>query len=79
LPIHRAIKKDAAFLVALRPEEQNLLNMLTVQSMETLENFRKNFTPAFAMADLDFLEQLKKNYCSPLRWTRSLSHSQRWY
>jgi hypothetical protein len=28
--------------------------------METLENFRKNFTPAFAMADLDFLEQLKK-------------------
>lgn len=62
LPEHRVIKEDAAFLAAVLPEEQDLMNMLTVQSMETLENFRKNFTPAFAMADLGFLEQLRKNY-----------------
>jgi pimeloyl-ACP methyl ester carboxylesterase len=62
LPEHRVIKEDAAFLKALRPDEQNLINTLTIQSMETLENIRKNFFPAFAIADYDFLEQLKKNY-----------------
>lgn len=73
LPEHRVIKEDAAFLEALRPEEQNLINTLTVQSMETLEGIRKNLLPAFAIADYDFLEQLKKIIGFPLMWTRSLS------
>ena len=73
LPEHRVIKEDAAFLEALRPEEQNLINTLTVQSMETLEGIRKYLLPAFAIADYDFLEQLKKIIGFPLMWTRSLS------
>jgi len=62
LPEHQVIHEDAAFLAALTPEEQDVSEVITAQSMETLQVLRECWIPAFAIADHEFLEQLRKNY-----------------
>lgn len=62
LPGHKIIHEDEAFLAALRPEEQDLPDMLTVQSMETLHVWRDYLYPAMAIADNEFLNRLSLNY-----------------
>ena len=62
LPEHQVIHEDAEFLAALKPEEQFLPGVLTVQSMEMLQIHREFYGPAMAIADHEFLQRLDKNY-----------------
>jgi pimeloyl-ACP methyl ester carboxylesterase len=62
LPNHRVLSRDADFLAALGPDEQDLPGLLVVQSMELLDFSRTYLTPAFALADRAFLERLRANY-----------------
>jgi pimeloyl-ACP methyl ester carboxylesterase len=58
LPAHQVIAESAEFQAALRPEEQVLRDVLVVQSLEVLEGVRAVLSPALAMADHKFLEQI---------------------
>jgi len=62
LPEHQVIHEDATFLAALTTEEQFVSEVLTAQSMETLQIMREFLLPAFAIADHEFLGRLRKNY-----------------
>ena len=62
LPPHLIVRKDRAFLDALKPEEQDMRNMIVVQSLETLEINRKVIFPAISIADHAFLARLYANY-----------------
>ncbi len=62
LPQHQVLRKDAEFLAALRPDEQNLRDLVVLQSMELLETFRTFLSPAAAAADHTFLERLRTNF-----------------
>ncbi len=58
LPNHRVIHRDDDFLAALGPDEQDLPGILVTQSIELLQDFRSFFSPAGAIADLEFLDRL---------------------
>jgi pimeloyl-ACP methyl ester carboxylesterase len=58
LPAHQVIAESAEFQAALRPEEQLLRDVVVVQSLEVLEGVRAVFSPALAIADHKFLEQI---------------------
>ncbi len=60
LPPRRVIREDAAFQAALQPGEELLEDVAVVQGMEQLQYFRRVIAPAFAMADFEFLERLRK-------------------
>jgi pimeloyl-ACP methyl ester carboxylesterase len=62
LPQRQVLHTDPAFLAALKPEEQGLLDIVVVQSLEMLDRFRRDFLPAFALADQEFLERLEQHY-----------------
>jgi pimeloyl-ACP methyl ester carboxylesterase len=62
LPPHQVVREDPQFLAALRADEQDMLDMVVVQSLELLDISRTVIQPAAAIADHDFLERLYKNY-----------------
>jgi pimeloyl-ACP methyl ester carboxylesterase len=62
LPQHRVLREDAQFLAALRPEESGVRDVLVVQSLGALENFRRVIAPGGAAADHAFLARLRENY-----------------
>ena len=62
LPEHRVIHEDAAFLAAITPEEQDISEVLTAQSMDILPVIRECYLPAFAIADHEFLGRLEQSY-----------------
>lgn len=61
LPPQQVIKEDAEFLAALGPDEQYLRDFIVVQSPELLQESRKWYLPARALADRAFLDRLSKN------------------
>ena len=61
LPEHKVLKEDPEFLLALRPDEEDMRDFIVVQSMELLNIFRTYFSPAGAVADKDFLNRLRLN------------------
>ena len=62
LPQKQVLHTDPAFQAALKPEEQGLQEIAVVQSMDVLTRFRRDFLPAFALADQAFLERLGQRY-----------------
>jgi pimeloyl-ACP methyl ester carboxylesterase len=62
LPNHQVLSRDADYLAALEPDEQNLSGLLVVQSMEALDFTRTYLAPAVAVADHAFLDRLYANY-----------------
>lgn len=58
LPQHRVIREDPAFLVALRPDEQEMREFIVAQSVELLDTFREVFHPAGAIANQALLARL---------------------
>jgi pimeloyl-ACP methyl ester carboxylesterase len=62
LPPHLVVREDHQFLTALKPDEQDMRDMVVVQSLELLDVIRTVIQPAAAIADHDFLERLHKNY-----------------
>ncbi len=62
LPEHKVIRENTEFLAALGPDEQDLLGILTVQSMEILQDHRNYYLPAGAIADHEFLQRLNQNF-----------------
>ena len=61
-PKHRVLRPDEEFRAALKPDEQYMLEMVVSQSMNLLQDFRNNISPASAIADNEFLQRLEKNY-----------------
>jgi pimeloyl-ACP methyl ester carboxylesterase len=62
LPIHRVIHKDADFLAALHPDEQDLSELVVTQNIELLQDFRNFYSPAGVIADHEFLNRLDTHY-----------------
>ncbi|HEY3312861.1 MAG TPA: alpha/beta hydrolase [Anaerolineales bacterium] len=62
LPPKQVLHTDPAFLAAIKEGEQGLLDIVVVQSLERLATFRRDFLPAFALADQAFLERLDQHY-----------------
>ena len=58
LPAHRVLREDAEFLGALKPEEQEMRDLIVAQSLDVLSKFRELISPAAALADQEFLERL---------------------
>lgn len=59
-PAHRVIHEDPAFLSALQPGE-DIVNMLVVQSLETLQSIRTYYETAGAIADQAFINRLMQD------------------
>lgn len=78
LPPPKVIKEDAEFLAALGSDEKDMRDFIVVQSPELLQEFRKWFSPAGALADQAFLERLdqKNPSASMLTFYLSLSWPQ---
>jgi pimeloyl-ACP methyl ester carboxylesterase len=62
LPKPLVVHQDPAFLAALRPDEQDMLGFIVVQSLALLQEDREVFRPAGKIADKAFLQRLKQNY-----------------
>lgn len=62
VPIRQVLVKDAQFLATLTPEENYLLNLFVVQSVENLEAFLTLAAPARVAADHTFLKKLQEHY-----------------
>jgi len=62
LPQHVVLHEDGDFLAALKPEEQSLRELVVVQSMDLLAEFRQVVMPARAIADYAFLERLDQHF-----------------
>jgi pimeloyl-ACP methyl ester carboxylesterase len=62
LPEPRLVHEDSAFLSALAPDEQDMRGFIVAQSTDLLEDFRKVFNPAVAIADHAFLKRLRAHY-----------------
>ena len=58
LPTHQVLKEDADFLGALEPGEEWLRDLVVVQSLELLMEFRESVLPASTIADQEFLTRL---------------------
>ncbi len=61
LPQHQVLREDSEFLAALQSDEQDMRDLVVMQSMELLETFRAFLSPAVAGADHTFLAQLRAN------------------
>ena len=61
LPKHRVVRQDAEFLSALQPGEEWLRDLIVVQSLGLLMEFRTSIFPAAALADQAFLQRLNAN------------------
>ncbi|MCL4250736.1 MAG: alpha/beta hydrolase [Anaerolineae bacterium] len=57
-PEPQILKEDAAFLAALRPDEQWLRDAVVMQSRALLDEVRDVLIPALAAADQDFVQRL---------------------
>lgn len=62
LPPHQVLVEDPQFLAVLTAQENDVRNIVVVQSLDILEWFRTNGTPAFSIADYTFLGKLSKNF-----------------
>ncbi len=60
LPEYRLIHKDPDFLSAIKPDEE--VFPFTAQSLKALEQFRRNYNPAVAIADQAFLGRVEKQF-----------------
>ena len=61
-PPHQTLVANPDFIAALRPEEQDLVNLIVVQSRELLDSARTVIRPAVAIADHEFLNRLEANH-----------------
>jgi pimeloyl-ACP methyl ester carboxylesterase len=61
LPQPLVVHEDAAFLAALKSDEQYMRDFIVVQSLDLLANSRQYYSPASAIADSAFLQRLEKH------------------
>ena len=62
LPPHQVLVHDNQFVAALQPDEQMVLQVAVVQSVEILTAFRAAVKPGFTAADAALMERVEAHY-----------------